>query len=80
MQAFAVPGVGIAVVEDGKVAWSRGFGVTHALTRAPVHADTIFEDASLSKPVFAYLVMQLVDGGLIDLDRPLVQYRRLDYL
>ena len=80
MQAFAVPGVGIAVVEDGEVVWSRPFGVTHALTRVPVDARTVFETASLSKPVFAYLVLQLVDHGLIDLDRPLVQYRRPDYL
>ncbi|RYG14385.1 MAG: class A beta-lactamase-related serine hydrolase [Burkholderiales bacterium] len=80
MQAFAVPGVGIAVVEDARVVWSRGFGVTHALARAPVDARTVFETASLSKPVFAYLVLQLVDQGLIDPDRPLVHYRRLDYL
>ncbi|MFL6591153.1 MAG: serine hydrolase domain-containing protein [Luteimonas sp.] len=80
MQAFAVPGVGIAVVEDGALAWSRGFGVTNALTGAPVDARTVFEDASLSKPVFAYLVMQLVDQGRIDLDRPLVEYRRPSYL
>lgn len=80
MQAFAVPGVGIAVVEDGEVVWSRPFGVTHALTRTPVDARTVFEDASLSKPPFAYLVLQLLDQGLIDLDRPLVEYRRPDYL
>lgn len=80
MQAFAVPGVGIAVVDGGDVVWHRGFGVINALTLAPVNASTIFEDASLSKPVFAYLVMQLVDQGLMDLDRPLVEYRRLDYL
>ena len=80
MRAFAVPGVGIAVVEDGEVVWSRPFGVTNALTLAPIDSRTIFEDASLSKPVFAYLVMQLVDQGLIELDRPLVQYRRPDYL
>jgi len=80
MQAFAVPGVGIAVVEDGALAWSRGFGVTNALTGARVDARTVFEDASLSKPVFAYLVMQLVDQGRIDLDRPLVEYRRPSYL
>src|SRR5574343_1653503 len=80
MQAFAVPGVGIAVVEDGKLAWSRGFGVRHALTGAPVDDRTVFEDASLSKPVFAYLVMRLADLGRIDLDRPLVRYRRPDYL
>ena len=80
MQAFAVPGVGIAVVEDGAVAWSRGFGMANALTATPIDARTVYEDASLSKPVFAYLVMQLVDQGVIDLDRPLVDYRRPDYL
>jgi CubicO group peptidase (beta-lactamase class C family) len=80
MQAFAVPGIGIAVVEDGAVAWHRGFGVTNASTGAPVDARTVFEDASLSKPVFAYVVMQLVDQGLLDLDRPLVAYRRPGYL
>ncbi|MNV17774.1 Penicillin-binding protein 4* [compost metagenome] len=80
MQAFAVPGVGIAVVEDGAVAWSRGFGMANALTATPIDARTVYEDASLSKPVFAYLVMQLVDQGMIDLDRPLVDYRRPDYL
>lgn len=80
MQPFAVPGVGIAVVEAGEVVWSRPFGVTHALTRVPVDTHTVFETASLSKPVFAYLVLQLVDQGLIDLDRPLVHYRRLEYL
>ena len=80
MQAFAVPGVGIAVVEDGEVAWSRPFGVSNAITRTPVEARTVFETASLSKPVFAYLVLQLADQGLIELDRPLVHYRRPDYL
>ena len=80
MQAFAVPGVGIAVVEAGEVVWSRPFGVSHALSRKPVDAGTVFETASLSKPVFAYLVLQLVDRGVIDLDVPLVRYRRPDYL
>ena len=80
MQAFAVPGVGIAVVDAGEVVWSRPFGVTNALMRAQVDTRTVFETASLSKPVFAYLVLQLVDLGLIDLDRPLVHYRRVDYL
>ena len=80
MHAFAVPGVGIAVVEHGALAWSQPFGVTNVLTGAPVDARTVFEDASLSKPVFAYRVMQLVDRKLIDLDRPLVEYRRPSYL
>lgn len=80
MAAFAAPGLAIAVVEAGEVVWQQGFGVTHAERRTQVHADTLFEAASLSKPVFAYLVLQLADTGVIDLDRPLVDYRRPDYL
>jgi CubicO group peptidase (beta-lactamase class C family) len=55
-------------------------GVTSAETRTPVREDTMFEAASMSKPAFAYVVLRLVDEKLIDLDRPLVQYRRPDYL
>lgn len=80
MQAFAVPGVGIAVVEDGALAWSRVFGVGNAETATPLDARTVFETASLSKPVFAYLVMQLADQGVIDIDHPLVDYHRPAYL
>ena len=80
MAAFAVPGVAIAVVEDGAVAWQQGFGVLHAERSAPVAEDTLFEVASLSKPVFAYLVLQLSDAGVLDLDRPLAAYRRPDHL
>lgn len=80
MQALRVPAIGMAVVERGEVVWSRNLGVTNAQTHAPVADDTLFEDASLSKPVFAYLVLQLADQGVIDLDAPLVRYRRMDYL
>lgn len=69
MQALRVPAIGMAVVERGEVVWARNLGVTNAETRAPVADDTLFEDASLSKPVFAYLVLQLADQGVIDLDR-----------
>lgn len=80
MQALGVPGLGIAVVEGGRLAWSRGFGVTHAQRRTPVTDTTLFEVASLSKPVFAYAVLQLVDRGELTLDRPLVAYLRPGYL
>jgi CubicO group peptidase (beta-lactamase class C family) len=80
MRALGVPGVGIAVVEQGRLAWSRGFGVTHAGRGTPVTASTLFEVASLSKPVFAYMVLQLVDRGELSLDRPLVEYLRPAYL
>jgi len=80
MQALGVPAIGIAVVEGGKLAWSQVRGVLHAKLGTPAGEDTIFEVASLSKPVFAYAVLQLVDRGELALDRPLVSYLRPDYL
>ena len=80
MQRFRVPGVSIAIVRDGHVAWSRGFGVRDVRDRAPVTIDTIFESGSLSKPAFAMLAMQLVQDGRLDPDRPLVDYLGRDYL
>ena len=80
MQALGVPGIGIAVVEQGRVAWSRGFGARDATRDAPVDDATLFEMASLSKPVFAYLALLLVDRGALALDAPLVSYVRPSYL
>ena len=80
MRALGVPGVGIAVVEAGRLAWSRGFGVTHVERGTPVEDNTLWEAASLSKPVFAYTVLQLVDRGELALDAPLVRYVRPAYL
>ncbi len=75
-----VPGLSMAVVRDGSVFWHRSWGVKDASTGAPVDDETIFEAASLSKPVFAYAVMKLVDAGVIDLDTPIVHYLPGDYL
>ena len=80
MQALGVPGMGIAVVEAGKLAWSRGFGLADVERNVPVDDATLFEVASMSKPPFAYAVLQLVDRGELSLDKPLVDYRRPDYL
>jgi len=80
MRVAAVPGLAIAVIENGRLAWTRGFGVKNSLTGDPVTDDTLFEAASMTKPVFAYLAMRLVDEGVLALDRPLAAYRRPDYL
>lgn len=69
-----VPGLSIALVRDGQLAWHKGFGVKNAKTKEPVDDATIFEAASLTKPVFAYAVLKLVDMGKIDLDTPLNKY------
>jgi carboxyl-terminal processing protease len=74
MREGEVPGLAVALVRNGELAWGRGFGVKSVMTDEPVDDDTVFEAASLSKPVFAYAVLKLVDAGNFDLDKPLNQY------
>ena len=71
---FKIPGISVAVIKDSKVVYHRGFGVKNAATREPVTDDTVFEAASMTKPVFAYTVLRLVDRGVLDLDTPLYTY------
>src|SRR3954468_14794466 len=66
MRAGDVPGMQIAIV-GGQSDFAMAFGVRDAATGSPVTDDTIFEAASLSKPVFAYAVLRLVDAGTLDL-------------
>lgn len=73
MKAARVPGLQIAVVDDGAVAWEHGFGTTNSEGGQAVTTETIFEAASLTKPLFAYVVMMLADEGTVDLDRPVVE-------
>jgi CubicO group peptidase (beta-lactamase class C family) len=75
-----VPGLSLAVVRDGRVLWHRAYGQRDASTNAPIDDETVFEAASLSKPVFAYAVLKLVDAGVVDLDTPVVKYLPGDYV
>ena len=63
-----VPGVSVAVIADGQLAWARGYGVARVGDLAPVDADTLFQAASLSKPVAAAALLALVDAGKLTLD------------
>ena len=74
LAAHRVPGMSVALVRDGAIAWRRGYGFAAVDTRRAVTVDTIFEAQSMSKPVFAYLVMKLAEEQVLDLDRPLVAY------
>lgn len=76
MDRFAVPGVAVATVENGRIGWSRGYGVTRAGSDAVVGTDTVFEAASLGKPVFAYLVLKLAEEGIMELDASIGSYFR----
>ncbi len=72
MERARIPGLQIALIADGEVVWEEGFGVVNAEGDEPVTVDTVFEAASLTKPVFAYAVMKMVDRGEIDLDTPIM--------
>ena len=80
MILHSVPGVSIAVVEDHAVACRRQYGLRQAGTDERVDQNTLFEACSMTKPVFAYIVLQLVEQGRLDLDRPLVEYLDKPYL
>jgi CubicO group peptidase (beta-lactamase class C family) len=75
-----VPGLSLAIIDNGAVVWNRGYGVKNAATKDPVTDETVFEAASLSKPVFAYAALKLVDAGKLDLDKPLSQYLDKPYI
>ena len=68
MKRFNVPGVSIAVIQDFQIQWAKGYGVADVETGAPVTADTMFQAASISKPVSAMGVLRAVQDGLFTLD------------
>ena len=75
-----IPGVQIALIQDGIIAWTEGFGVKNTITRKPVTSNTLFEVASLSKVVTAYMALRLVDEGEISLAEPLHNYLSEEWL
>lgn len=69
MAYYGVPGVSIAVINNYQIEWARGYGVLEAERRASVDSNTMFQAASLSKPVSSLAALSLVQRGLLDLDR-----------
>jgi len=74
MKETVVPGLSIVIVKDAKLAWRRAFGVKDNTSKRPVDDGTVFEAASMTKPVFAYAVMKLCEKGVMNLDTPLTKY------
>ena len=74
MAYYHTPGVSIAVVNNYKVEWARGFGVREQGKRDPVTETTLFQAASISKPIFALAVMRLVEDGKVELDEDVNRY------
>lgn len=74
MAAEDVKGLAIAVIEDGAVNHVAAHGFRNVEKGLPLQTDTIMYGASLTKTAFAYMLLQLVDEGVFDLDRPLHTY------
>ena len=70
MKHYRVPGVSVAVINEGKIEWAKGYGVKETGGQDPVTSETLFQAASISKPVTALGVLRLVEKGILDLDAP----------
>ena len=74
MKELKVPGLSLAIINDGKLVYHAVKGFADVEQKQKVTDKTIFEAASLSKPLFAHFVMTFVEDGTLDLDKPLYQY------
>lgn len=68
MQLYKCPGLSVAVVDNFKIAWAKGYGVTEFDGGAPVTVHTLFQAGSISKPVAATGTLSLVEHGKLSLD------------
>ncbi|MBQ0931873.1 serine hydrolase domain-containing protein [Ideonella alba] len=80
MQRAQVPAVSMAVLEGGELAWQHQQGLANAQTGQALAPQALFEAASLTKPVFAWLALQQASEGRLRLDEPLVDTLRPAWL
>src|SRR5512138_1412168 len=74
MQEYDIPGAGLAIVQNGQIAYTKGYGVRDVTTGAPVTPNTQFAIASNTKSFTALGVMLLVQQGKVKLDDPVTKY------
>jgi CubicO group peptidase (beta-lactamase class C family) len=68
MRHYGAPGVSLAVINDGRIEWARGYGLREIGSSAPVTSTTLFQAGSISKPVAAMGALRLVQEGKLQLD------------
>lgn len=68
MAHYNVPGLSIAVINDGEIEWAAGYGVLDASSKVPVNEATVFQAASISKPVAVAAALRRVQDSTLDLD------------
>ena len=74
MAFFKVPGVSIAVIKDGALHWSQGYGIADSARQTMVDTATLFQAGSISKPLAALAALRLVQEGRLDLDADVNTY------
>jgi len=74
MRAAEVTGLGIAIFNGGKVAYIKSYGLRDKEKKLPLTEDSVMAAASFTKVAFTYLVMQLVEDHVLDLDKPVQGY------
>lgn len=73
MTFFDIPGASLAIIKKGKVIYSQVYGVSNVQSGMPVTEKTLFEAGSVTKSVFAFVVMRLVERNILKLDQPLYE-------
>jgi CubicO group peptidase (beta-lactamase class C family) len=74
MRQYGVPGLSVAVIADGHIAWAKGYGVADTRSNRAVTTDTLFQAASISKPLAALGALWLVEHGKLGLDDDVNRY------
>ncbi|NIO29698.1 MAG: serine hydrolase [Candidatus Latescibacteria bacterium] len=68
MEQLNVPGLAVTVFDNYEIEWVKSYGVTDAASKAPVTDETLFQAASISKPIAAMIALHFVEKGVLDLD------------
>jgi CubicO group peptidase (beta-lactamase class C family) len=74
MKELGIPGLSIAILNNGKIEWAKGYGMADSTENRKVTTQTMFQAASISKPVTALRIHQLAEQGVINLDSNINNY------
>lgn len=74
MSLYKVPGVSVAVFKDGKILWSKGYGLADNTKNLEVNSATMFQAASISKAITAFALLKLVENRHLDIDKDINEY------
>lgn len=74
LKELGIPGVSIAVINEGQIEWARGYGMADISENRPVTSETMFLAGSISKPVAVIRAHQLVEEGILNLDTDVNHY------